>query len=248
MIAQWKTPSLSHQTSFQENYADVAHLIPPPDFAIVLDTSGSMDTCTTFSPDEIQRLNLHLQQQIDTGKLDSTAAIQQFIHTTHKEPSRITLAKKAIQQLLPHLHANILIHFYSFDGNDSPHYHGLYPVTHRQALIDTIQQLQASGGTPLINTLIEASNTMDGVNNDALILCFIDGDDNSNWILSEFVQQLKASKPRLRINIVDISQEGSMDLLALETGGRVYKSHKPKQIIKDILQSTNEIAAKPKKK
>lgn len=239
VIAQWKIAALSKENAFKQNYAAVAHLIPAPEFVLIIDTSGSMSFNVSISTQDEQWAN---------SSYENTPQNKDRLQKLLQEPSRLTIAKQAVCGLLQHLHSKIAIRLISFNGKGAPIDHGVFTSDQRPTLKAHIEQLKSGGKTPLLQSVLHAASQVDGVNNDALTLAFIDGQDSSQINLQQTTQYLKNNKPRLRINIIDVSAQGLSDALAHDTGGRVYKSKNAKKIVKDILKSTNEISAKPSRK
>lgn len=161
---------------------------------------------------------------------------------------KVYVAQEAIIKMLPLLHPQVLVRLVTFLSCEQLQDHGVFSATERPQLINVIKQLAPYGPTPLVNSLLYTASVMDGVNNDALILCFIDGADGCGNNIHEMADYLAQHKPKTRVNLVDLSGYGLSNILAQKTGGRVYTSKKPKEISKMIMQSTNEIAAKPTKK
>lgn len=238
LIVQWKIIPLSPDTAFTHNYAQMAHQVPTPDFTIILDTSYSMKlNISATTEDEAWFMDIqHTDQELSPkGK------------RILKSPSRLQVAQQAIINMLPLLHANVNVRLISFLSCEQVLDHGVFSQAQHPELINIILALEPSGPTPLVRSLYYAANAVDGVNKDALTLCFVDGEDGCGLSIEEAANQINLQKPRMRINVIDISGLGLSNVLAHKTGGRVYCSKKAREISKMIIQSTNEIAAKPKK-
>lgn len=239
LIAEWKAIPLNPDTAFAHNYAQMAHQAPAPDFTIILDTSYSMKlNISATAEDEDWFMGIqHTDQELSPrGK------------KVLKSPSRLHVAQQAIIKMLPLLHANVNVRLISFLSCEQVLDHGVFSQAQHPELITIILALEPSGPTPLVRSLYYAANAIDGVNKDALTLCFVDGEDGCGLNIDEAANQINLQKPRMRINVIDISGLGLSNILAHKTGGRVYCSKKAKEISKMIIQSTNEIAAKPKRK
>lgn len=97
--------------------------------------------------------------------------------------------------------------------------------------------------TPSAEALFLAAQQMDGVNNDGIIVLFIDGEDGCGMNICQVAEYIAKEKPRLRANVVDISGFGLSNCVAEATGGRIYSSGNASRINELLRNSIEEVAA-----
>lgn len=86
-----------------------------------------------------------------------------------------------------------------------PHSQGAFPSANRAELLQALKSTQNEGKAALADGLKIAAATVDGVKRDALIFLFLAGADECGQDICATAVQLSRDKPRLRINIVDLS-------------------------------------------
>ena len=108
--------------------------------------------------------------------------------------------------------------------------------------MEGINTLQADGGTPLASSLEEAASQVDGRDRDAVIVMFIDGADGCNRDVCSVSRTIAREQPRLRVNVVNISDSDSSDCIADNTGGRVYSAENAEQVAQMLRDATEEVS------
>lgn len=206
-----------------------------PDFVTVFDTSGSMTLNINASAADEEWL-------MDSGGLydhDNRAPRRLSILSS---PTREDVAKQAYGHMLASLHPDIGTRLITFAGCRSVIDHGVHNHQQRPQLLERLAQSKAEDGTPLAESLRVAASQVDGVNTDAMIILFIDGEDGCGDNVCALAGQLATEKPRLQINVVDVSGNGLSSCAARLTNGRIYSSQDAEQINALFLEAAEEFA------
>lgn len=183
---------------------------PVPDFAVVLDTSGSMNlNINTSSEDEAWMAQVG-------GALPDDNPRKARVLT---EPTRLTVAKQAFAAMIGQLHPDIDTRLITFQGCEGTVDQGVFRRDARQQLLAGVGQLSADRGTPLASSLAKAASLVDGRLKDALVVMFVDGEDGCGQNACEVSARIAREQPRLRVNVVNISESKLSNCIADNTGG-----------------------------
>ncbi len=208
----------------------------PPDFVVVLDTSGSMNlNVTTSHQDErwyFER-GTHLPKDHPRVKQLTTG------------PSRFEVAQRGLDQIINDLHPAIDTRLLTFNGCHSIRNHGLFSHAQHPQLRRELAGLTANGGTPLGISLQQAASLVDGRNKDAVILMFVDGEDGCEVDACTVAANIAREQPRLRVNVVNISDTRLSDCIAEHTGGQVFASTHTRRLLKQLRNAVNQVASDP---
>jgi hypothetical protein len=98
--------------------------------------------------------------------------------------------------------------------------------------------------TPLADGIARAGGMVDGVRAPAVIVVVSDGEDTCMGNPCAVARALKARKPKLKINVVDIIGDGKSNCIAHATGGKVLTPQSGVTFEQTIKQATRE-AQKP---
>ena len=206
----------------------------PSQFAVVLDTSGSMDE------------RLRVKRQDDPWYYSVMARIpivESFIPAgPGKRTTRMDVAKSSLISVINDLDDKVAMRLVTFNGCRSPVDHGVFGRNQRPDLIERIGKLHAGGGTALGVSLQAAAQEMDGQNRDGVIVMFVDGRDGCGTDICEVSENIARSKPRLRINIVNISASTGSNCAAENTGGRVYTADDAAAVAAALQEATQEVS------
>lgn len=184
-----------------------------PDFVVVLDTSGSMNFNLNATPDDEEWMNT-----IGENLSELNPRRQRLL----AEPTRLTVAKQAMQSMTTQLHNDIQTQLVTFDGCYNTFNRGSYSAPQRSQLLDEVQQLGAYGGTPLAASLQQAASMVDGRFKDAVVVMFADGEDGCGQNICEVAESIARQQPRLQVNVVNISDTALSNCVAQATGGKVF--------------------------
>ncbi|OLS59997.1 VWA domain-containing protein [Pseudomonas putida] len=205
----------------------------PPEFTVVLDTSGSMNLSVEASDRDEQWFFKVLNKM--------AVPDPQRIAQITAEPVRIDVAKQGLTRLIDNLDSSIDMRVVTFDGCRAPVDHGLFVPSQRPALIRGIHNLKADDGTALAASLEVAAGKMNGRDRDGVIVMFVDGPDGCDRNVCEVAQNIARHQPRLKVNLVNISRNSEANCVAEATGGRVYTGDNAAQVAKALEQASREV-------
>ena len=195
-----------------------------PELVVVFDTSGSM------------KLNIGtlIQQERDYNermwRVNALPAFAspddiRFINQMESEPRRITVARNTVSDVIKKLPRDVSVGLVTARTCPRADVRGFFGPELRNALLGQIRGLQPEGGTPLADAVTRAGNMLDGRNRESTILVVTDGVESCGGDPCEAARRLAATKPHLKINVVDIGNSGSGNCLAAATGGSVYTAN-----------------------
>jgi len=229
--ALWHLIRPSHVGSFACEAGATA-----PDFVVVLDTSGSMNlNIDTSAEDEVWMSQM-------SGKLPNSNPRKARLLA---EPTRLTVAKQAFGAMVDQLHPDIDTRLITFQGCGRTVDHGVFAPNARRQLITGVNQLDADDGTPLTASLIQAASKVDGRFKDAVVVMFVDGEDGCDLNACEVSARIASQQPRLRVNLVNISDSMLSNCIAENTGGRVYAASEAGEVQRMLREATEEVASSP---
>ncbi len=208
-----------------------------PELYVIFDTSSSMllgvdadleDENWFFELNEIERMALAGDERQRAQNL--------FLGT-----ARITAARQAFSAMVDGLPAQQDIHMVSFSPEcQAPQYWGGFKQGQRGQLKSLVQAIEPENSTNLADALSLAASRVDGVQRDALIVLFVDGGDGCGKDVCALAHELAQAKPRLRINVVDITGQGLAACAAQTTGGKILAPQQASQISQALKQAAVE--------
>ncbi|MET0611944.1 MAG: hypothetical protein ABWZ39_11840 [Pseudomonas caspiana] len=210
--------------------------VTAPDFVVVLDTSGSMNLNINTSAEDEAWMNKMSSKLPDNNPRKARLLA---------EPTRLTVAKQAFGAMVDHLHPDIDTRLITFQGCERTVDHGVFAPNARQQLITGVNQLDADDGTPLTASLIQAASKVDGRFKDAVVVMFVDGEDGCDKNACEASARIANQQPRLRVNLVNISDSKLSNCIAENTGGRVYAARDAAEVQRMLRQAMEEVADTP---
>lgn len=193
-----------------------------PEMVVIMDASGSMAITMDATQDELISWN--------QGK---------YVENIEREPRRISLARNAAKGIIDSIPRDMNISLVAAENCRQVSLSPSFPFAQRSALKKRIEGIQPVGKTPLAEALALAGKKVDGVNRDAIILLVSDGDETCGGDPCQVARELKKSKPRLQVNVVDIMSTGAGNCIASSTGGKVFavnNTREFKQIMKKAMQ------------
>ncbi|GFM63975.1 VWA domain-containing protein [Pseudomonas lijiangensis] len=215
-----------------ERYSCTANA-PKPDFVVVLDTSGSMNLNINATVADEEWLFQAGQNLPETNPRKARLLA---------EPTRMTVAKQSFATMLDQLRPDIDTRLITFKGCTTTVDHGLFGRNARPQLIANVNQLQADDGTPLAASLAEAASKVDGRSRDAVVVMFVDGEDGCEQNACEVSARIASQQPRLRVNVVNISDSALSNCIAENTGGRVYAANDAVEVQRMLLEAMDEVS------
>lgn len=206
----------------------------PSEFAVVLDTSGSMNE------------RIRVKRPEDPwyySVLAKIPVVEEFLPDDPvQRTTRLDVAKSALTTVIGNLDQDVAMRLVTFDGCAAPIDHGLFGRAQRPALINRIDQISADGGTALGTSLAAAASTMNGRDRDGVIVMFVDGRDGCGADICDVSELVAQHQPRLKINIVNISASTGSNCAAENTGGRVYTADDAAAVAAALEEASREVS------
>lgn len=208
-----------------------------PEVYIIFDSSMSMLLSVNA---KIQDEEWFFSQDLDDMGSWSDYATQRA-RTLFQGTSRIDAARSAFSSMVDSLPAGQDLHLVTFAQQcAAPNYQGRFTTAQRGRLKSLIQNIEAKDSTNLVQSLNLAASRVDGVNRDALIVLFVDGNDGCDQDICAVSRSIARAKPRLRINVVDITGQGLSACAATATGGVTLAPKQSGQIAKALRDATTD--------
>ena len=215
-----------------------------PDVAIVLDSSGSMRLPEHMSPG----------QQAQYAACMQGSANPLFALIKHMAcyglfqglggPTRLQAAQQSMQNVVRSLPGDVDIGLAVLEDCPRASDYGFFSGSERDRLLGQVNRLAPRQGTPLAHGVALGGEMVDGVSAPGIMVVVSDGQDSCRQDPCAVARQLKSAKPRLKINVVDITGEGYANCLAELTGGRVLSSASGMPMDQMIREAASE-AQKP---
>lgn len=122
-------------------------------------------------------------------------------------PARWDIGRGEVERIVGSLPPDTNTQLVTFPPGECrpPEGHGVFSQDKRPDLLKVVQGAQNQGKAALADGLKLAAASVDGVKRDALVFVFVGGDDACGQDICAVSQQIAQEKPRLRINIVDLS-------------------------------------------
>ena len=229
----WRLPPMnlwSNSSSYACRAKAPSHQELPPEFVVILDTSGSMNlNINATKADEDWYFGTR-----PTPDDDDPRTVKIFSPNT-----RLDVAKASLSRMINNLHPDIDTRLMTFAGCFQQPDHGVFTAAQRPQLIAGIQGLHANEGTPLAASLKKAARKVDGRDRDAVIVMFVDGDDGFDQNVCKVAQNIAIEQPRLHVNVVNIGDSSLSNCIAENTGGSIYSSRNASDLA-DALQAATQ--------
>lgn len=208
-----------------------------PEVVFALDASGSMSFPFGMSDADEAALVAGVQRG-DPAALAQARAI----NANRAGERRIDHAKRAMKAAVDKLPGDVdagLVVFGNCKGTDNFNFFKKGERPRLQGIVDGIQPQQ---GTPLARGIERAANMMDGSDpkRPAVIVVLSDGHDSCGTDPCATARRLKAQKPGLVINVVQVTTGDSASCLARETGGRVFNAQDVGGVMPAVQKATGQ--------
>lgn len=181
-----------------------------PEVALLLDASGSMALSADLRNSQVKAL----MRQAMAG---SHAALSKL----HGGRSRLDAAKDAVAGLAATLPGHIdlgLLVFGRCEGTDN---YSFFKGNERHRLLEQMRSITPRQGTPLARGLERAGTMLDGIKIPGTIVVVTDGEDSCGGDPCAVARALKARKPNIRINVINVDGSGDGRCMAEATGGKL---------------------------
>lgn len=212
-----------------------------PELVLLLDSSGSMRLKAGISQEQITALIRRARQ----GDRAALAQLQSMISGGGGADSRLSAAKAAVGRLLNTLPGDIDVGLVAFGHCQGADNYKFFPPSERgklKALVDSIQPME---GTPLARGIERAGAIVDGRSVPATLVVITDGEDSCGGDPCAAARALKAAKPQITINVVDVNGMGEGRCIADATGGRVLAMKSADELPELIRQASGQAAVPP---
>lgn len=190
-----------------------------PEIVVLLDGSGSMALPSSMSDQEAQRLLRAASQ----GDPNAIRTLEGMMRNAGGAGTRITAAKQAVDATVQSLPPEIDVGLVVFGDCKGAENYKFFKSTERDRLRQLLATVTPKEGTPLARGLERAGNMVDGVSVPAVVVVVSDGDDSCGGDPCAVARQLKAKKPNLVINVIDVDHGGLGRCMAQATGGIVLE-------------------------
>lgn len=210
-----------------------------PEVVVVFDHSGSMRLNIDTTPEQENQImqagsnNLLLQL---LGNLPNSV-----LDLVDKEPRRITVAKKAVTDVVKRLPSDVNAGLVTLGHCPNALNRGFFNSNQRGALLSQIDRLEPERGTPLADAIWRAANMVDGVNRESMILVVTDGDESCDGDPCAIARELAAAKPLLTINVVDIGNSGAGNCLAAAGRGKVFTARTAAELDAGVRRAVQDV-------
>jgi Mg-chelatase subunit ChlD len=209
-----------------------------PQLVMVFDASGSMKQPINASAQALRQL-----EQLGSGSVGAALGLLgRALETAAAGPTRMQAAKDAGQRIIRGLPGDIDVGLVKIENCPAATDAGFYAPARRGPLLSRINALQPRAKTPLASAIARAAGMVDGVERPALIAVISDGEDTCGGNVCRVAERIAASKPRLKINVVDITGTGAADCAARATGGRVLRADNAESLGAQMQRATEEVA------
>ncbi|PJK27723.1 VWA domain-containing protein [Minwuia thermotolerans] len=156
-------------------------------------------------------------------------------------PSRIEAAKDSIGDVVTSLHKDIKTGLVSFTDCGETSTPQKYGYSQRPELLSRVRGVSPSRGTSLANSIRRAGNAAKSVG-PATVVVVSDGEDTCGGDPCAAARALKAQKPMLKINVIDLSggRSAVLQCVAGATGGRVFTPRNAAQMTEEMQEATGQ--------
>ncbi|MFZ1414657.1 MAG: VWA domain-containing protein [Defluviicoccus sp.] len=209
-----------------------------PDVAIVLDSSGSMGFPASMTNRDVRS---EIARQIMQGVFGPAAGM---VMPRHSGPSRLDEAKKGINNVVRSLPGDVDVGLVVLKRCPTADNLGFFPPSQRGALTRQVDGLRPMQGTPLAQGITQAGSMVEGGKAPGVIVVISDGEDSCGGDPCQAARALKAAKPNVTINVVDIVGSNAARCVAQVTGGQILTPEDGLAFEKTIRKATTE-ALKP---
>lgn len=209
-----------------------------PDVAIVIDSSGSMGFPASMTNTDVRS---EIARQIMQGVFGPAAGM---VMPRHSGPSRLEEAKKGVNNVVRSLPGDVDVGLVVLKRCPMADNLGFFSPSQRGALTRQVDALRPMQGTPLAQGIAQAGSMVDGVKAPGVIVVISDGEDSCGGDPCQAARALKAAKPKVIINVVDIVGSNAARCVAQVTGGQILTPEDGLAFEKTIRKATTE-ALKP---
>ncbi|MBK4718452.1 VWA domain-containing protein [Azospirillum sp. YIM DDC1] len=156
--------------------------------------------------------------------------------------TRMDMARRSIEHMVRGLPKPVEVALVEFTTCTDVRRDKFYSAPERDALVREVQRLTPTGGTPLARSLERAGNIVSS-DAEATIIVVSDGDDTCHGDPCAAARAIKARKPRVTINVIDLSDQSgraTVQCIAKATGGKVLSPNSGADMLQKMQQATRQ--------
>lgn len=201
-----------------------------PEFVIVFDASPSMAYSLNASRAEIEAAERARRPELVFG-----------------DPQRVKPAREAAVEAAKRVPRDMSTGLVLVDScQQGARPVGFFGPSQRASLIGQLEGIQphafgSGGGTPLADGIARAGQMVDGVNREATILVISDGEESCRGDPCATAKALAAAKPKLKINVLDITGTGAGNCVAAATNGQVFTARNAADVVSSMRRAAQEV-------
>lgn len=234
--------------------ADVKNMCPgerpkelAPELAIVFDASGSMSYSLDASDQEIRAASARDEQlpaaNLLRGLMGQPLMAPSGMASVTREPTRMTSARQAALAVVKRAPSDAGIGLVLIEQCANARSLGYFPPGRRAELTENLQRVRPVQGTPLADGVAQGGRMLNGVKRDSLMVVISDGVESCGGDPCAVAAALAKSKPRLKINVVDITGTGAGNCLAKATGGKVFTARNAGEVAAMTARAAQDVMA-----
>lgn len=210
-----------------------------PQMALVFDASGSMEEI--LFPDPAIERRLAQMEKIPFMRIGARVERQLLKQKYPHWPSRMRVAKQATSRIVRELPNDVDVGLVKIADCPAARSAGFFPPAQRGGLLRQIDRLRPRRGTPLASGIAQAANMLDGVTRPAVMVVISDGQDTCGGDPCSVAWEVAKKKPKLTINVIDITGTGAANCAAKATGGKVLTANNAKQLNQQMRRATQQV-------
>jgi hypothetical protein len=209
-----------------------------PELVVLLDASGSMRLQAGISQEEVMAL-------VRRARMGDRGALAQLRSMEHSGNDRLTAAKAAVNRLVTTLPTDLDVGLVVFGNCHGADNHKFFSPAERPRLASLLESIKPMEGTPLARGIERAGNVVDGRSVPATLVVVTDGEDSCGGDPCAAARALKAAKPKVTINVVDVNGLGEGRCMAEVTGGKVLPMRSAAELPELIRRASGEAPLPP---
>lgn len=155
--------------------------------------------------------------------------------------SRIGAAKQSVERVVRSLHEDIRTGLVTFTDCGATTRPKKYTYSERPELLSRVRDVSPTRGTSLANSIRRAGNAAKS-GGPATVVVVSDGADTCGGDPCAVARKLKAQKPLLKVNVIDLSggRSSVLQCVASVTGGRVFSPRNADQMNQEMQKATGQ--------
>lgn len=195
-----------------------------PQVFIIFDTSYSMILSLNLTKSQLQKMGTVVDE----------------IPGFDAEPRRITVAKRAVSDLIKRIPSDMGITLVVASDCGKIRSTGNMTAAQRPELQRIIRSLEPDDGTPLADSITRVNKSIKNNNRDTVVILISDGVETCGKDPCAAAASLKRAHPKAVVNVVDIMGAGAGNCVARNTGGKVFTARNAAEIARKMQEAMND--------